>query len=148
MGVIKCSECNTEFDDKKKKCPNCGSEVVEEVTFTCGNCGQEVNSEATSCPNCGASFVDEEQANESKEEITTPRNKYEKTIYNLGVFKIIYFVTSIIVAFILIICSIAYSSINIFIFAVTLAISSLVVCLFVEWAANVLECLYTLTQKK
>ncbi len=148
MGVIKCSQCQTEFDDKKKKCPNCGSEVVEEVTFTCGNCGAEVNADATQCPNCKASFVDEQETNESNEEITSPQNKYEKTIHNLGLFKMIYLVAAVIVSFFLIICSIGYTSLYLFIFAVTLVISSLIVCLFVEWASNVLECLYTLTKKK
>lgn len=42
----KCSNCQTELDNKTTKCPNCGNAV-------CLKCGQILGDGVTKCPQCG-----------------------------------------------------------------------------------------------
>lgn len=144
--MIRCPECETEFDENEKKCPNCGFEV----TFTCESCGKEVPASATKCPNCGAMFTDEtvEEVVEVPIVPTTPQARYNKTINRLEIIKVCYFVLTILSSSICIILSIAQSNFGLFITAIVSLGVTLITVVFIDWAANVLECLSTLVNQK
>lgn len=145
--MIKCSECGKEFDENLKECPDCGAKVIEERTFTCGICGAEVPESAKSCPKCGATFELEEN-DDSLFIPLTPQERYQRTVNRLGIIKIVFIVATIIFAIILLILAIDTSNITYFIAASVYIVLALITCVFIDWCANVLECLSTLTQKK
>lgn len=126
MEKVKCSECGTEFDETKKKCPKCGSKVTDKLTFTCGNCGTTVSDNTENCPECGAKFVKDQDTVETFKRIAVTRNKYEKTIYNLEVFNIVYLTITIILAFVLIAFAIHKSDFISFIFAIIVVITGVI----------------------
>lgn len=61
MYKVKCKECNKEFDDNAKQCPNCGYKnkldlsfyLKEENNNICFNCGNKINKEDIFCTKCG-----------------------------------------------------------------------------------------------
>ena len=51
---MKCSNCNHEFEDGMKFCPNCGSRVEEPQSLKCPKCGAEVAEGINFCHECGS----------------------------------------------------------------------------------------------
>lgn len=53
MALIVCKMCGKEVSDKAKKCPSCGTTLIEEEIYHCKECGGEVPENAEMCPACG-----------------------------------------------------------------------------------------------
>ena len=86
---LSCPECSWLLDGSEEKCPKCGHNFVEGVSYQCPVCGSEIRANADQCPDCGAMFApeivtEEERASEHEEtssaldEILTHADKESK----------------------------------------------------------------------
>ena len=51
---VTCPMCGEVFNERLRKCPNCGAKNRKDVCRTCGN---EISKQARKCPSCGARHI-------------------------------------------------------------------------------------------
>lgn len=72
---LSCPECAWLLNGSERKCPKCGTDLRDDLSFQCPICGSTVASDAPSCPECGASF--EEEAHEAGKDLEEVRPEPE-----------------------------------------------------------------------